>query len=615
MKNPFRRLLKLYKDLPIKIKLLLLLYIQITIPLVLIGFFSYKISENIIQNKSISYSYDIMRIMDLRLKDCVNSLSNVSQDILYDNNIYLSLKGEGKDLERLDVYEKKKDIDNTLKKYIFSRSEIQSIYFESSDRKIKFYSDNNSKKVAIKELINYEEMAGKARSGNGKVKWYFQMENGIAKNIFLVRTVNDRDTFKEIGLLVFLIDKEFIESVYKEIGTEDIRNMVIISSDNEFIVKKNPDNKYLTEKKLQSIGKEKEGCIIDHENKTLISYITMDGPEWKIISDIPLERLFKEVYSFRKLVIMLCIITALLLTLLNKQISNDLVNPIKKLVDGMRQIQKGKYKDVEVDRYDELGFISNTFNDMAKEITHLITGIYSEQITRKDAQLKALQSQINPHFLFNTLESINWMAQLNNVPEISETVSALSSLMEAGIGRDDKLITISEEFKYIDNYILILKKRFEDNIQIIFDVKSDEILNIQIPRLLIQPLIENSIYHGFENSNKKGLIRLTAFIVGNNLVIEALDNGLGMDENELKKLNENLSADNDTYFRGLVNSERKSIGLENVNRRIKLFYGESYGIIITSEKNIFTKVRVTIPVQTKDGIIRALTEKEIKNSK
>lgn len=127
----------------------------------------------------------------------------------------------------------------------------------------------------------------------------------------------------------------------------------------------------------------------------------------------------------------------------------------------MKKVQAGEGNvSVKVDREDELGFLNKTFNEMSGEIHHLVNWVYREQLTRKEAELKALQSQINPHFLFNTLEAINWMAQLNNVPEISSTVSDLSDLMEAGIGRDDRLITIEEEFTYADKYISLQKRRF-----------------------------------------------------------------------------------------------------------------------------------------------------------
>jgi len=208
-----------------------------------------------------------------------------------------------------------------------------------------------------------------------------------------------------------------------------------------------------------------------------------------------------------------------------------------------------------------------------------------------------LQSQINPHFLFNTLEAINWMAQLNNVPEISETVSDLSDLMEASIGRDDRLITLEEEFQYADKYISLQKRRFGDKIELIKNVQPD-VLGIEIPRLLIQPLIENAVYHGIERNRGRGTITLNAYRDKKGcLCVEVIDNGAGMEPEELEELNARLTLDNNAYFRGLGGNRRKSIGIENVNRRIKLFYGEQYGLKMESMVGEFTKVTIRIPCE------------------
>ncbi|HEY9058923.1 MAG TPA: histidine kinase [Pseudobacteroides sp.] len=600
MKNPFRRLMQVYKDLPIKLKMLLISYFQMLIPVIIIGFSTYIVTEKLIQNKSIDYSIDIMRTMELRLSDCVNNLTRASQELLYYDEIYYRIKDTVNiGPESLAAFERNKQCANTLTKFINSRSEIQGIYFESIDREA--FSNENSR---IAKLIRFDEMAAKARLGKGKVKWFFTKNSTKAEEIFLVRTIYDRDNYKEIGLMVIHVKKEFFESIYKGLLNDDMQEIAVVSSDNEFIVSKNNDFPLYVDEKILNETKYLGGSFIHDEKRALITYVIAKEPSWKIISYIPLSRLYKDIYNFRTIIISLCLVTALLFTLLNRKISNDFVTPIKRLVSGMKEIQKGTHVDVEVDRNDELGFITKTFNEMSMEINHLITWIYREQITRKEAQLKALQSQINPHFLFNTLESINWMAMLKNVPEISETVTALSSLMEASIGRDDKLIPLRDEFKYIDHYISILKNRFEDRIQLNVYVENDDILEINIPKLLIQPIIENAVYHGIGNISDVGIIRLNTFIRYGILEIEVIDNGIGMDKESLKALNETLALDNDTYFRLRSNEERKSIGLENVNRRIKLFYGEKYGLTITSEKDKFTKVTVSIPIN------EALKDKE-----
>ncbi len=610
MKIPFRKVLKFYRNLPIKRKMLLVLYLQIIIPLFLIGFMSYWISGNILKDRSEAYSQDILKNIQFRIKDRVDNYTSISQELLYDNLIYNRIKGSSEDnLHNADV-------ETPLKKFLYPRNGIQSICFVSKDGKRKCVADDKSTKVRIVELVRYEEMARVARQGLGKVMWYFDLEDENenkykkVQNIFLVRTIYDRDNYvEEIGLFVMLIKKEVFESVCKEFDTKYMQNVVVLTKENYIVVSMNQNADFLTDTYTQINNGRDE--FIDKTGRALIPCVSIDDLKWDIVTYIPYKNIYKEIGNLRTWLVIFCILTVLILSILSRMIATDLINPINRLVGAMKTVKKGRLVDVEVDRDDELGFITKTYNEMAMEIEHLLTWNYREQLTRKEAQLKALQSQINPHFLFNTLESINWMAHLNNVPEISETVSALSSLMEASIGRDDKLITLREEFLYIDNYISILKRRFEDGIQLIKWVETEDILNIKIPKLLIQPLIENAVYHGIERTTNKGIINLNAFIIADMLIIKVIDNGMGMDEEELKILNENLSMDNNTYFRTIVKKDRKSIGLENVNRRIKLFYGEKFGIRIESKKGSFTKVLVSIPAIKIDN--KAGNEEETKH--
>ncbi len=200
--------------------------------------------------------------------------------------------------------------------------------------------------------------------------------------------------------------------------------------------------------------------------------------------------------DFRLWLIILMIATLTIMSMFSILMAIDIINPINKLVKSIKKVQEDKvYEEIAVDRMDELGYLSNCFNKMSLEIDILVNKVYKEQLTRREAELKALQAQINPHFLFNTLESINWMAMLNEAPQISEMVTSLSSLIEASIGKGNPLISIKEELRYVDSYILIMKKnRYGE--RLIYNKDVDDEINIQVPRLVLQPIVENAIYHG-----------------------------------------------------------------------------------------------------------------------
>lgn len=593
--------LQFYRNISIKKKLLLVLYIQILLPLIFIGFFSFKSSEEIITNKSISYSKDILSLIELRLQDTVRNLNIISQDLRSNENIYQALINDyNNNINKLNNYEVASQLNNVFLKAAITRNEIESICIVSNSKRFFTFDNNNDTDASnIRSVVkqNYTNIREEVAVSNGKAVWFFNSKNGIVQNAYLIRMIYHKDTYKEIGLLVVQINMEFLDSVLQGLESEVMQNTTILSPDNEVILYKNKAAMDKYEQVIKKIPYNKDS-FVDKKNSIFVAYTTLSDPNWRIVTYIPLNQLYSDVGELRNRIIMMCLVSILILSAVSIIMSFDMIKPINQLVKAMKGMNIDNISDsyIEIERRDELGFLHKTFNNMTKEIDHLVTWIYREQITRKEAEIKALQSQINPHFLFNTLESINWMAQLNNVPEISETVSDLSTLMEASIGRDDRLITIEEEFIYIDKYIALLKRRFEDRLTLIKEV-DPKVLYLKIPRLLIQPLIENAVYHGVESSRGKGIISLTARIKEELMVIEVIDNGNGISADDLIKLNKGLDMDNDTYFKSLSSKKNKSIGIDNVNRRIKLFYGEKYGIKIESKLNIYTKVSVTLPAQ------------------
>lgn len=588
-------LLKFYRNLPIRNKLVLVLYIQILIPLLLIGFLSYKNSESIIKENSTNYSRDILNMIQLRLNDYLDNLTVISQDLLYENKIYDVLKSSGDIKDPLSRFEYENTVNSHLKMVVISRSEIRSIYIYANNSKT-YYADDNSRDAGANDDMPYRVMLEKARMNKGKPVLHIVADKERVRDIYLIRQINDRDQFTELGLLVMHVRKEVLDEVYQGL-TGNLRNIMIFSSDNELVASREYNDSNIFSDAIWENIDGASGEKIDEEAGVFVSYITLRNIGWKIVVYATLDELYRDAYTLRRNIVMLCITSVLLLSVLTAFIAVDFVKPIKKLVNGMKKVQAGDSNvTIQIDREDELGFLNKTFNEMSSEIHHLVNWVYREQLTRKEAELKALQSQINPHFLFNTLEAINWMAQLNNVPEISSTVSDLSDLMEASIGRDDRLITIEEEFTYADKYISLQKRRFGDRIELVKNVQPD-VTGIKIPRLLIQPLIENAIYHGVERTRGKGVISLSACKKDDCVSIEVVDNGTGMNSDDLEQLNSKLAMDNNTYFKKLCDKKRKSIGIENVNRRIKLFYGENYGLIIESVEGSYTKAVVTIPCE------------------
>lgn len=585
--------LRLFRSISIKQKLLLLFSFQIIIPLIFMGTMLYRNTERIIQDKSITYSLDILKMIELRMNDFANNMISVSEDLLSDTAIHDTLQIKEDQPKNEYYYTMRNRITNTLKRICLSRNEIQSIAIISKYGTYYTY-DLNSGRASIEEIIPYQAMLNKAREAEGSPVWYLDKDNeGSIRNIYLARTVNSIDDFQEIGMIAILIKKDYLKTVYADLSTSFMQNIDILSKDNEWIIGTNPNFKRQSSNEVVYLTDKKRDYQIDKVSNILLSYIKVETCDWKIVTEISLDELNRDLNQFKVWFVIITLCTILVLSIFSILVAIDIIEPINRLVSGIKKVQEENvYEEVIVDRKDELGYLSKCFNKMSQDIDTLLNRVYKEQLTRKEAELKALQAQINPHFLFNTLESINWMAQLNNVPEIRDMVTSLASLIEASIGKGSPLIPLSQELKYVDNYILIMKNRYGD--RLIYESDIDRsLIRSKVPKLLLQPIIENAIYHGIDKKRKQGQIKLMIKKDQENVHIEVMDNGKGMTEEEAKELNQRFKDNNDDY---LLKKNRRGIGLENVNRRIKLFFGNQYGLYIESEYEQYTKVHVIVPI-------------------
>jgi two-component system sensor histidine kinase YesM len=270
-----------------------------------------------------------------------------------------------------------------------------------------------------------------------------------------------------------------------------------------------------------------------------------------------------------------------------------LTRPIDELIVQMKQVQKGDFQLAEKEanewvavQVDEVGQLQRTFRVMIQQINELITENYAKQLTIKETQFKALQAQINPHFLYNTLESINWMAKANGQPQISKMVEALGFLLRSSISLKEALITIGEELDIVANYITIQKFRFEERLIFEMDVP-EEIKRLLLPKLTLQPLLENSIHYALEVMLEPCRIRIRTDRRPGCLVLIVEDNGPGMDPLLLKQVRT-----------GEAETRGSGIGLKNIEERIVLAFGEGSGIEIYSEPGEGTTVCVIIPDET-----------------
>ena len=569
--------------------------VQIIIPLVFMGVMLYRNTESIIQNKCVSYTADLLKMVELRLEDFKEDLTCITEDVLYDQNMYAILEEDP-----LEVSEALKEgCYQSLRRLCKSNGKLQSIAVATLDGTIYSY-DLNAGEVPIDETLPFRRMLQYARIAHRMPTWYIEPTDDGEADLYMLRMIHDTEDFNEVGLIILKVNRERLKNVYFDLSTDFLESIQILSKDNLWIIGMDMEPLSTVENEWLAQQNKEWSYKIDKKSQHMIAYMNVTGTPWKVVAKASLKELFsQEMDHFRVLFIVIMITTVLIVSLLSILMAMDIIEPINRLVHSIKKVeQENIHEEVLVDREDELGYLSKCFNKMSCEIDNLLNRVYKEQLTRKESELKALQAQINPHFLFNTLESINWMAQLNNVPEIRDMVTSLSALMEASIGKGSPMVPLSKELKYIDSYLLIMKNRYGDRLT--YESYVDKsLLRNEVPKLILQPLVENAIYHGIDRMRKKGIITLTIEQREDKIYIEIKDNGKGMTSEEVEGMNRLFQEDNHDY---LLGTNRKSIGLVNVNGRLKLFFGQEYGLEVESEYESYTKMKFYVPMKIKGEI-------------
>jgi len=283
---------------------------------------------------------------------------------------------------------------------------------------------------------------------------------------------------------------------------------------------------------------------------------------------------------------------------------NSIYVPIKRIEHAMHVVTGGDDVDfeVDIDEHSELHSIAQYFNRMIGRLKEYANREYAAKMLRKQAELNALQSQINPHFLYNTLDSIRGLALLDGQENIAKMTKALSSLFKYSISKTVNLSTLGEEIKNVENYLTIQQYRFSGKFIVIKDIDlkdNPDILSYRLPKLTIQPIVENAIYHGLETKIGKGTIKLSAYTTEKRLVVAIEDDGTGIPQDKLERINQRL---HDKNVGSWEESTSKSTGVAivNVNERIQLYFGELYGLSVYSTPGMGTTVEIVVPLTQED---------------
>ncbi|MBB6731238.1 cache domain-containing sensor histidine kinase [Cohnella zeiphila] len=337
-------------------------------------------------------------------------------------------------------------------------------------------------------------------------------------------------------------------------------------------------------KKLQAAGSDHTYRV---GNRTYFAmHVTSSYTGWTTIGLIPENVLMREAYVIRNQIFGIAFLVLVAVLVVSIIVSNQITKNLKRLHKSMRLIRAGLLTaKPEVNSKDEVGQLSEVFTSMMSEVRGLLDDIKRREKQKRETEFKALQSQINPHFLSNTLNTISYLARLQHVPNIEEVTNSLIDLLRIAIRREE-YITIREELNYANRYLDIQKYRYLEKLRVVYDVE-DGSYDCYTPKLILQPIVENALDHGLSGKKSGGLITVRIYRMGEHMIFEVTDNGMGMSPEQVEALRQ----------RAPTGKEGSTgIGYHNVDERLKLRFGDSYGLSIYSRSGQFTKVLITIPV-------------------
>lgn len=423
----------------------------------------------------------------------------------------------------------------------------------------------------------------------GGVQWFFPDESDpsfIAARD--VRSYLDL-SFERLGLVAVRFNMEKLISTYAENLDYQETKMLVFNSDNELVFPIEPSeaDQYMVDNISGTDGYE---LLEYNDEKFFVSFSPANYTNWTYMIVSPYENLFQAISSVRNAVLTIYLVMFIILMFIGMRFIGGVTGPIESLNKKMRRVQTGEFSHIHEENdgpssKDEAGYMHENFNKMMSQINFLIEENYKKQLVIKDSEFKTLQAQINPHFLYNTLESINWAAKLGANKEVSKMAESLGFILRSSLETKDSLVSLEEEMKIINHYITIQSCRFEERL-VFHNAIPDSLLSCKVPKFSLQPLVENAIRYGLQEKIGTCTITIRAKYSNDYVVVTVEDDGPGMEKEFLKQL-----------ASGNYEAHGTGIGLKNINERLGILFGEVYGIEVESEKNKGTKVHMLIPYE------------------
>ncbi|WP_186576031.1 cache domain-containing sensor histidine kinase [Aquibacillus kalidii] len=584
-------------NLPIRFKLISHFLIISIIPIICLGLLINWTVERVVEQQVNDNTLQLISKVNETFEFYINNMQSITYYIASNEKVQNFFSTEVQNRTIHNQY----DIQRYLRNFTTLSPEVAGVLVVNSDGK---YVSNELYVPPSKDLRE-ESWYQEAVNNKGIFKIIGQPKNRSISSLVnykndevvsVVRAVIDPFTQKVQGVILIDLKLRVIAETLVDIRLGKTGYLMLVDDQQRTIYQ--PDEPLVEKIPEEWIKGKTSGSFSKKVNSQKLQFIYQKSPfsDWTTIGVFPTEETIYEIREIRFYLVIFVVILMFFGLPVSYFLSNSISKPISQLMLFMRKAEEGKldvrYKEK---RHDEIGMLGRSFNKMLSQINELLRLTERHERQKREAEFRSLQANINPHFLYNTLDTIQWMARKKKANDVAEVVESLAKLFRIGLSKGRDAITLNMEIEHIESYLLIQKTRYRDKLNYQIDI-DEGARSLYVLKFILQPIVENAIYHGIKQRRGAGHITVMAREKETKLSIMICDDGVGMTDEQLQEMRKALSEAVERTENPSENRDKKGYGMLNVQARILLAFGKSYGINIDSYEGEGTQVEIILPI-------------------
>lgn len=569
-------------------RLILYFMLLMMIPISVAGTLIYRASDVRISDSALALAEEVVGKTGENLEAILLDMQSAAKQVAEDHTVQILMA-------KLQDSEKAEDsvileLDARLKQIAGMYAGLDGVYICLDDftvAKSRYYAARDEHKALPMTMEQYEVIRN-----HEDIQWIVSDEGSLVADnmgnavLSAARLLPLSSTGQPCGIVVVEVRQSYLKQIFDKKLGESGTIFLMSARSNIALLPAAASDEIVSDAVNQIRRTDRKAATISLHDR-VIFYVPLSLSEWTAIGVVMKQSLRGDSQEILTLFVITVLMTLLLTIFVSGSLADYELRPIRRIQTYIKDMENGEFgKPLPSMRSDEIGSLAENTQEMSEKIGELLETVKTEQKRMRTAEFKALQAQINPHFLYNSLDSINWLVRKGNTEKAIEMISALTTFFRIGLSKGRDIITVREELEHVRSYLVIQKIRYENQFEYSFYV-DPETENYFVPKLMLQPLVENALYHGIKLCDRKCILMIQVLSHGDRIEIEVLDNGAGMDAETLESVRKAMEHKGE--------NRANSYGVVNVNDRIQILAGQEYGLRLTSEKGVGTSARIVLP--------------------